>query len=303
MKTRAFALLLAALPASLLAQNQDYCLTVEAQAIDGIEGMTTYRFYVDAVNPTDFVGAVYGDAMSPLAIRTSNGFYNDEFGGTSSSEINPAIFSAMPSAEYDSWFTIGSESIPTPPAMAVTAIESPNQSWISHFAAGAPESGTDVVMDDAIGGIWFLMAGASNGLPDATNQRVLVSQVTVPTADDLWGTLNFQVFVEGDPLAMETRTCSFNGAGTFCPGEQVGVVEAEEADWNVFPTATSGVVNLSGWGASADLMVVNASGQILRTLAATFRPTVDLTGLPTGWYSLVATDGTRHSTRRLFITE
>ncbi len=303
MKIRAFALLLAALPASLLAQNQDYCLTVEAHAIDGIEGMTTYRLYVDAVNPTDFVGAVYGDATSPLAIRTSNGFYNDEFGGSSSSEINPAIFTAMPSAEYASWFTIGSESIPTPPAMAVTAIESPTQAWISHFAAVTPESGTDVLMDDAIGGIWFLMAGAANGLPDATNQRVLVSQVTVPTADDLWGTLNFQVFVEGDPLAMETRTCSFNGAGTFCPGEQVAVSEAADPEWNAFPTATSGVVNVTGWAASAELTVVNASGQIARTLPATHRSTVDLSGLPTGWYSLVATDSNRRSVRRVFIAE
>ena len=303
MKTRAFALLLAALPASLLAQNFDYCLTVEAHAIDGIEGMTTYRFYVDAVNPTDFVGAVYGDAMSPLAIRTSNGFYNDEFGGTSSSEINSAIFSAVPSAEYDSWFTIGSESIPTPPAMAVTAIESPTQAWVSHFAADAPESGTDVLMDDAIGGIWFLMTGASNGLPDATNLRVLVLQVTVPTADDLWGTLNFQVFVEGDPLAMETRTCSFNGAGTFCPGEQVGVAEATEAEWNAFPTATADVVNLTGWAASADLAVVNASGQIVLNFPASSRNTLDLSGLPTGWYHLVATDAARRSTRRVFITE
>ena len=303
MKIRPFALLLAALPASLLAQNLDYCLTVEAHAIDGIDGMTTYRFYVDAVNPTDFVGAVYGDAMSPLAIRTSNGFYNDEFGGSSTAEINPAIFSAMPSAEFDSWFTIGSESIPVPPAMAVTAIESPTQSWVSHFAAGAAESGTDVVMDDAIGGIWFLMNGAVNGLPDATNLRVLVMQVTVPTADDLWGTLNFQVFVEGDPSAMETRTCSFNGAGTFCPGEQVSVAEAADAPWNVFPTATSGAVTLTGWAASAEFVVVNSSGQIVRTVPAALRNTLDLSGLPTGWYSLVATDGARRSTRRLFITE
>ena len=303
MKTSAFALLLAALPASLLAQSTDYCLTVEAHAVDGIAGMTTYRFYVNAVNPTDFVGAVYGDANSPLNVHTSNGFYNDDLGGTTASDINPAIFAAVPSAEFDSWVTIGSESSPMPPAMAITIIESPFQPWIAHFAAGGAESGMDVSMDDTIGGIWFLMSGAANGLPDATNMRVLVMQVTVPNADDVWGTLNFQVFVEGDPAAMVTRTCSFNGAGTYCPGDQVAVVEADVLPWSIYPTAGSGTFTLTGWDAADALLVFNASGQIVATFPATARTQCDLSGLAPGWYTVLpAGDEAPRRGNRVFIT-
>jgi hypothetical protein len=301
MIARTLPLLLAALPASLFSQPTDYCLMVEAYAVDGIPGMTTYRFYVNALNATDFVGAVYGDAVSPLAIHTSTGFYNDDLGGTTADAINPAIFAAVPSAEFDSWITIGSSSTPMPPAMAITAIESPVQPWLNHFAAGSASSGMDVVMDDAIGGIWFLMAGAANGLPGLANMRVLVMQLTVPSGDDLWGTLNFQVFVEGDPLAMVTRTCSFNGAGTFCPGDQVAVAEAEGEAWSVYPTVTQGPVSVTGWAASAGLEVFNAAGQWVQSLPASPRTALDLSGLPGGWYTVVATDSRRRSSRRVFI--
>ena len=36
-------------------------MTVEEYAVDGIAGMTTYRFYIDMENPTDFLSAMYGN--------------------------------------------------------------------------------------------------------------------------------------------------------------------------------------------------------------------------------------------------
>jgi len=303
MKFRTLTWMLAALPGSMLAQNSDYCLTVEAHAVDGIAGMTTYRFYVDAVNPTDFVGAVFGDATTPLHINTSTGFYNDDFGGSSSDDINPAIFAAMPSAEYDSWVTIGTESAPEPPNMSITTIESPTQSWISHFDAGTSTDGTDVSMDDGIGGIWFLMAGAANGLPDATSMRVLIMQMTIPSADDVWGTMNFQIFVESDPSNMITSTCSFNGPGTFCPGDQVAVSEVGASDWQAYPTVNAGQIQLTGWATACDLLLVDGSGRMVGFVPSQGgHQTVEFNNVPTGWYTLVATDGQRRDSRRLYIS-
>lgn len=265
--------------------------------------MTTYRFYVDVVNPTDFVGAVFGDATTPLHVNTSNGFYNDEFGGSSSDDINPAIFAAMPSAEFDSWVTIGTESAPEPPNMSITTIESPTQAWISHFDAGTSTDGANVSMDDAIGGIWFLMAGAANGLPNASTMRVLVMQLTVPTGDDVWGAMNFQIFVESDVTNMVTSSCSFNGAGTFCPGDEVAVAEVSTADWQAYPTVNSGQIQLTGWATTCDLRLIDGAGRTVGFAPAQGgRRTVEFHHVPTGWYTLVATDGERRDTRRLYIT-
>lgn len=304
MNLRALLAVAVGMPALLHAQNADYCLTVEPHAVDGVAGHTTYRFYVDAVNANDFVGGVFGDASMPFQLHTSNGFYNDELGASTADAINTAIFSTFPSAEFDSWVTVGSESIPTPPALAVTVIESPMQPWINRFDATAAESGQDVLMDDAIGGIWFLMPGAPNGSPDAANQRVLVMQVTVPTADDLWGTLNFQVSVEGDVTNLVTRTVSFNGAGTFCPGDVVGVAPAEVAEVSVYPTLGVGRLTVEGWAAAADLQVFDAQGRVVLQFApvpgADLRQ-LDCSGLPSGGFTLVATQGRQRASERFFI--
>ena len=304
MKFRAFLWMAVGMPALIQAQNADYCLTVEPHAVDGVAGHTTYRFYVDAVNANDFVGGVFGDASMPFALHTSNGFYNDALGATTGDAINTAIFGTMPSAEFDSWVTIGSASIPTPPAMAVTAIESPMQPWISRFDAAAAESGSDVLMDDAIGGIWFLMPGAPNGSPDATNQRVLIMQVTVPSADDVWGTLNFQVSVGGDVTNLITRTVSYNGAGTFCPGDEVAVAEREAADWTVYPTLGDGQLVVEGWASEAELTVFDAQGR--QVLQFPMNPgagvrQLDCTALRAGGFTMVATRGEQRAAQRFFI--
>lgn len=307
MKMKLLALACIATSAGLTAQSTDYCLTVEAHAIDGVEGLTTYRFYVDAVNATDFVGAVYGDANEPLVIHTSTGFYNDDLGSTTADGINPAIFAAVPSAEFDSWVTVGSESTPTPPAIAVTAIESPFQPWIQHFAATGADNGTDVYMDDSTGGIWFVISGASNGIPNATTMRVLVMQMSIPNGEDVWGTLNFQIFVNGDPTQMETRSCDFNGAGTFCPGDQVGVNEAvDHSTWSVFPTAGTGHLQVEGWGSSMDLQLLDARGRLAKSMPSESwngMRTIDFSGVEVGWYTLVATAAERREVRRIYIEQ
>ena len=66
-----------------------YSLTVSEHATNIMPGQTTYRIYVDMVNPTDFLSSVYGNAMDPLSFSTELGFYNDPLGSTVASGINP----------------------------------------------------------------------------------------------------------------------------------------------------------------------------------------------------------------------
>ena len=76
-------------------------------------------------------------------------------------------------------------------------------------------------MNDAVGGVWYVLNGDSNGFPDADG-RVLLGQFT--TDGDLSGTLNVQVFPQGDndnflvltlPLGVGVG-CSGGGGGDTC---------------------------------------------------------------------------------------
>ena len=74
---------------ALGACNYGYTLAVEEHAVDVVPGQTTYRLYVDLVNADDFLSSVYGNDADPLSIATDSGFYNDTFGSTVASGINP----------------------------------------------------------------------------------------------------------------------------------------------------------------------------------------------------------------------
>ena len=59
-----------------------YTMTVEAHAVDVVEGTTTYRMYVDMLNATDYLSSVYGNEDNTLLISSTSPFYNDVFGST-----------------------------------------------------------------------------------------------------------------------------------------------------------------------------------------------------------------------------
>ena len=155
------ALLLSALFMALapsFAWSQTYTLSVEEYVVDGIEGMTTYRLYIDMVNPDDFLSAVFGNEEDPLLISTPNGFYND-LGATGGSAggINPLFLSlpysaAFPGLAYDSWYTIGIEYAAQGEESSISAVESPSQPWVGCFDATSVLSGQDVAITDSIGG-------------------------------------------------------------------------------------------------------------------------------------------------------
>ena len=197
--------------------NAQYALVVEEHAIEVVENTTTYRLYIQMMNEDDFLSSVYGNSNFPLALQSTTGLYNDAFGSTLGSGINPLIFAAVPSAEADSWATIGIDSQPTGSESAVSSIESDNQPWVACFQQGGELDGADVIIDDETGGAWYVLNGSSNGYPDAENNRVLMAQLT--TEGTISGVVNVQVFENGLGSNSIYLTFGFNGVGTFTSGD------------------------------------------------------------------------------------
>ena len=191
----------------------DYSMTVEAYATDIIPGMTTYRFYLNMANDDDFMSSVYGNDTAPLSLSTTTGFYNSSFGGTTAGMINPAFLAFFPDLAADSWVTIGIDSQPVGDQGPISTVESADQPWVNAFAFGSSTDGQDFMMDDFTGGAWYVLNGTPNGLPDAENSRVLFMQLT--TAGEISGTLNTQVFVNGDGMNDVRDTFTFSGTGDF----------------------------------------------------------------------------------------
>ena len=188
-------------------------MTVEAHAVDVVEGMTTYRMYVDMLNATDYLSSVYGNADNTLLISSTSPFYNDVFGSTLGSGVNPLIFGAFPSATADSWATIGLDSQPVGSEIAISVVESGEQPWVACFQAGSSIDGNDIVIDDATGGAWYVLNGAPNGLPDAENSRVLFAQLT--TSGTISGVVNVQIFEEGAGSQSLYKRYEFSGTGVY----------------------------------------------------------------------------------------
>ncbi|MCH1584246.1 MAG: T9SS type A sorting domain-containing protein, partial [Flavobacteriales bacterium] len=191
-------------------------------------------------NETDFLSSVYGGEGEALSLTTTTGFFNSDFGGTTGGDINPALLAFFPDLAADSWLSIGLEANPVDDETAVSAVESSGQPFLACFAAGDPLSGTDVLIDDETGGAWYILNGASNGLPDE-NMRVIIFQIT--TAGELCGLVNVQLFEEGDGFSGDTRlTFDFCGPGVFNPvsDEPTGCTDQTACNFDADATEDDG---------------------------------------------------------------
>jgi hypothetical protein len=148
-----------------------YTLTVEQHATGLIPGQTTYRFYIDMLNSTDFLSSVYGNNTAPLIVNTStNSFYNDQFAtGATAGGVNAAFAAFFPTLLADSWVTIGISGAAVPPQADPSTIESSAQPWKSKFTFGAAGAGTNVLVNDVTGGAWYLLNGTVNGIAAAAH--------------------------------------------------------------------------------------------------------------------------------------
>lgn len=194
-------------------------------------GFTTYRLYAVLTNELDFLSAIYGLAGEPLEITTTTSFYQNPFGNSLGSSINPGFYGFEPELEYDSWVTIGREDNVSEGTDIFTA-QAASEPWLDDFAAGG-----DIVMNGQIGGSWFTLfqGGAVQGYPDA-NMRVLIGQFT--TDGDITGFINAQVFVEGVQANDE------NGVGfsfTSIEGAVLGCTDPEAIDYDPLATVDNGL--------------------------------------------------------------
>jgi len=87
----------------------DYTSLSQDGMMDNGDGTWTTRIYANFSEESDQLNAVFGDADGSLFISSSNGFYQNAFGGATSAGINPALYDAFPSLRLDSWVSIGLE--------------------------------------------------------------------------------------------------------------------------------------------------------------------------------------------------
>ena len=124
----------------------------------------------------DQLNAVYGDGDNALLIEAVGGsFYQNAFGGATSTRINPALFPVFPSLAYDSWVTIGLQD-QTDNAMLNIGID------FTDFEAGG------AIWTD--NGSWF--ATPDDAQVYEVGGQVLIGQFTVASDDGIFGTISMQ---------------------------------------------------------------------------------------------------------------
>ena len=202
-----------ALPFVPTPADEGYCaeLRVIAEHNSGeLAGMTTYQVLIHTENHTDFVSSVYGNAIDPLEVTTSTAFFQHVLGGVTPESVNPILLDTYPNLAYDSWVTIGLDGPADSDAgeSATSTVQSPAQLWVVDFEPGSGAGGGSIIMNDAVGGVWYILNGDSNGLPGAEG-TVLLGQFT--TDGDLSGTVNVQIFPEGDNINFITVSLPIGG--------------------------------------------------------------------------------------------
>jgi len=210
-----------------------FTLTVDTVSIDtavaGLEGMTTYRVYVNTISATDRVSAVYSNVDAPMTINVPEGAWNSPLNtGWSAEGINPALYIDYPEIVYDSYATIGlTTSASLPGAGYANPILVDLDMDLTNFFT--TDGATGFTSDTDPGLSWIVLPPAVNGLPDADG-RVLLMQIT--TSGSISGTLNYQVFPQGNQDADIEMTSSFDGLGTFGQVNVCGCMEANACNYN-----------------------------------------------------------------------
>lgn len=186
-------------------------LSIEQHAVhDGISedgtdltGLTTWRMYVNFPSDDFMLSSVYGVNPELLNISSSTSFWQSPVGGNSAESIFPALFPFAPSLEFDSYVTIGKENADSPGTPIVTIGD-----WSTDFG-----NGDDIVMDDIVGGAWYVLNGdpenVINAYPDE-NLKILVGQFT--TDGEIDACINVQIFHNGDgSAAFFEHICATSG--------------------------------------------------------------------------------------------
>jgi|AntDeeMinimDraft_4_1070355.scaffolds.fasta_scaffold14666_2 hypothetical protein len=172
MKRILFLIALSLFPVLLFAQF-DSLLIEEVDNNGTVEGRT-FRIYVVVKNQGDQVHAVFADSKNNLYIKSTEPFYQNEYGGALASNINKRLKREKPALNYDSWFTIGYSD----------NYRNQVKDWALDFANF--ESGGDLMLED---GAWFVTPDDDQAYAKA-DKKILIAQLT--TTGKITGSINIQ---------------------------------------------------------------------------------------------------------------
>jgi hypothetical protein len=177
-----------------------------------IDGMTKFRLHIQLSDPTDQISAIFGTDKNPMTIEAPKGVFNSPFNGSwSASGLNPNFFEAMPSMVDDSFATIGLDgpaSSGKPNSEDPIMVDDRANPWAQFFKEN---EAVKLEINTLLGGSWFVLKTASNGLGDE-NLLVLIAQIT--TAGSISGNINAQIFPLGDGKNSMKMNFTFDGLGT-----------------------------------------------------------------------------------------
>ena len=199
--------------------------TVTSHEGGDLDGMTTYRLYMNLQNENDYVSSCSGDSENPLVLTSSTGsWYNNAFNTNwSAAGLNPAFVAVFPDMAFDSFLTIGAEDATTP------AAQQPSTIWGSIDASAeftGPLPGMNIVVDDATGGAWYTPFPGAEAVGShvafaGEDLKVLVAQFTTDGA--MSGQIQVQVFQEAD------QNQEFRAMLPICVGDECGGCTDETA--------------------------------------------------------------------------
>lgn len=195
---------------------QGYSLSVEEYYVHPADsgelaGFTTYRVYLDCVNPTDFLGACGGDGDNPLNISSTSGtWYNAPFSSCTAGNINPLLFDLLPELEFDSFLTIGSDNSSESAPSYVSGEEDICEEFIGSGALDESSFGNNFVVDDQIGFYWFhpFTFDVQHPAYAGDDLKVLILQIT--TEGHISGQVFTQIFSNGDQMQEARILLSFD---------------------------------------------------------------------------------------------
>ena len=177
-----------------------------------IDGMTKFRLHIQLADPADQISAIFGTDKNPMTIEAPKGVFNSPFNGSwSASGLNPNFFEAMPSMVDDSFATIGLDgpaSSGKPNSEDPIMVDDRSNPWAQFFKEN---EAVKLEINTLLGGSWFVLKTASNGLGDE-NLLVLIAQIT--TAGSISGNINAQIFPMGEGENSMKMNFTFDGLGT-----------------------------------------------------------------------------------------
>ena len=187
-----------------------YSLRVEGSS-SSIEGMTSYRVYVELNSDLERVLGIYGTASSPLRLEAPGGIFNSSYSQTwNAAGQNAMLFGAIPELVDNSFATIlldGPASLSSLSNAADPILIDDENGGVLKFFTTNDETILETGMD---GASWLVPPDASNAYPNDMLD-VLIMQIT--TTGTISGTLNVRVKNELDEE--DEMRFSFNGTGSY----------------------------------------------------------------------------------------